>query len=74
MSLHHSGKMLLALYNNGVLRLWNMQTARCTFKKKVGLIEEGEPSEKSEDDDEEEPVKVTAKKDLDDYDRKPIQV
>ena len=24
MSLHKSGKMLLALYDNGVLRLWNM--------------------------------------------------
>jgi len=73
MSLHQSGKMLLALYDNGVLRLWNMQSARCTFKKKVGLIEEGEPSEKSEDDEEgEEPVKVATKKDLDDYARKPI--
>ena len=51
MSLHQSGKMLLALYDNGVLRLWNMQSARCTFKKKVGLIEEGEAVEQSEDED-----------------------
>ena len=40
MSLHHSGKMLLALYDNGVLRLWNMMEARCNYKKKMGLIEE----------------------------------
>lgn len=29
--------MLLALYTNGMLRLWNMLDARCLFKKKVGL-------------------------------------
>jgi hypothetical protein len=40
MSLHHSGKMLLALYENNMLRLWNMMTARCVFKKKMGLIED----------------------------------
>jgi hypothetical protein len=40
MSLHPSGKMLLALYDNGVLRLWNMMEARCNFKRKVGVIED----------------------------------
>ena len=37
LSMHRSGRMLLALYGNGVLRLWNMLDARCLFKKKVGL-------------------------------------
>ena len=73
MSLHQSGKMLLALYDNGVLRLWNMMSARCMFKKKIGLIEEEESSEKSEDDDEEDvSLDEVTKKDLSDYDRKPI--
>ena len=36
-SMHHSGRMCLALYGNGVLRLWNMLDGRCTFKNKVGL-------------------------------------
>ena len=42
-SMHNSGKMLLALYGNGVLRLWNMMDARCHFKRKLGVIEEEEP-------------------------------
>jgi hypothetical protein len=46
MSLHPSGKMLLALYDNGVLRLWNMMEARCNFKRKVGVIEDEEESQK----------------------------
>ena len=73
MSLHQSGKMLLALYDNGVLRLWNMMTARCMFKKKIGLVEEGESSEKSEEDDEEDvSLDEVRKKDLSEYERKPI--
>ncbi len=69
MSLHQSGKMLLALYDNGVLRLWNMMNARCMFKKKVALIEEGGSSEKSENEDGEEvPLDEITKKDLSDYD------
>lgn len=32
--------MCLALYANGVLRLWNMLDARCIFKKKVGIDED----------------------------------
>jgi hypothetical protein len=41
--------MCLALYGNGMLRLWNMLDARCIFKKKVGLDEP--ESEKSEEDE-----------------------
>lgn len=29
LAVHPSGKMLLALYDNCVLRLWNLMTARC---------------------------------------------
>ena len=42
LSLHKSGKMLLALYGNCMLRLWDMTTARCVFKKKMGLVEDEE--------------------------------
>jgi len=41
--------MLLALYANGVLRLWNMLDARCIFKKKVGMSAESSGSEDEED-------------------------
>ena len=56
LSLHPSGKMLLAIYDNNMLRLWNMMEARCQFKKKMGLIEDTEePSyytrQKGEEDD-----------------------
>ena len=37
-SMHPTGKMLLALYDNGVLRLWNLMDARCHFKRKVGIV------------------------------------
>ena len=47
--MHESGRMLLALYANGVLRLWNMLDARCLFKKKVGMS--GEESESEQGDD-----------------------
>jgi len=43
--------MCLALYANGMLRLWNLLDARCIFKKKVGLIDEEQSS--SENDEEE---------------------
>ena len=66
----------MALYANGMLRLWNMLTARCTFKRKVGLIEEEDekPEEVSEDDGEEggedELLEVPlSKKDLKEVDR-----
>ena len=35
--MHESGRMLLALYANGLIRLWNMLDARCLFKFKAGL-------------------------------------
>jgi len=43
MSLHPSGKMLLALYDNGVMRLWDMMQARCVYKRKMGLLPEVMP-------------------------------
>ena len=49
-SMHNSGRMLLALYANGMVRLWSMLDARCLFKKKAGLVEES----KSEDEEAEE--------------------
>ena len=39
-SMHNSGRMLLALYANGMVRLWSMLDARCLFKKKAGIVEE----------------------------------
>jgi hypothetical protein len=45
--------MCLALYANGMLRLWNMLDARCIFKKKVG-IEENESDNDDDDDDDED--------------------
>jgi len=53
LSMHESGRMLLALYANGVLRLWNMLDARCLFKFKAGMSANAE-SEADEDDKEEE--------------------
>ena len=45
--------MCLALYANGMLRLWNLLDARCIFKKKVGLVDEEESSgEENEESDE----------------------
>ena len=40
MSMHPSGRILLALYGNGVLRLWNLMEARCQYKRKVGVLDE----------------------------------
>ena len=37
LSLHPSGRVLLVLYENNMIRLWNMLDGRCTFKKKLGL-------------------------------------
>ena len=42
LSMHRSGKLLLAIYQNRVLRLWNLMNARCTFKRKVCLSPEEE--------------------------------
>jgi len=75
MSLHYSGKMLLALYDNGVLRLWNMMEARCNYKKKMGVIEEVEEGqEQKEDSDLDLEITEITKKDLNDHERKPIVV
>ena len=49
--MHNSGRMLLALYANGMLRLWNMLDARCIFKKKVGLVKESEVEDEEDEDD-----------------------
>ena len=38
--MHPSGRMLLALYGNGMLRLWNLLDGRCINKRKLGLSEE----------------------------------
>ena len=43
--------MCLALYANGMLRLWNMLDGRCIFKKKVGIPESEDDEEKEVDDD-----------------------
>ena len=64
LSVHNSDRMLLALYANGMLRLWNLLDARCIFKRRVGLPsdevsevdEEDEPEEKEKD----APFKVKA--------------
>ena len=46
--------MCLALYGNGMLRLWNLMDARCIFKKKVGLEdEETEENQSGEESSEE---------------------
>jgi hypothetical protein len=68
LSMHDSGRMLLALYANGVLRLWNMLDARCLFKKKVGLSAQNAKSDDEEDvpeadavDEEKEDIKASKK-------------
>ena len=50
LSMHPSGRMLLALYGNGMLRLWNLLDARCIFKKMCGLVEDSEESEEEEEE------------------------
>lgn len=52
--MHKSQRMCLALYANGMLRLWNLLDARCIFKRKVGLIDEEQSSSEDKDDDQEE--------------------
>lgn len=49
--MHNSQRMCLALYANGMLRLWNLLDARCNFKKKVGLEDEDESSKEADDDE-----------------------
>lgn len=78
MSMHPSGRILLALYANGVLRLWNLMEARCQFKRKVGVLEENEhnsqdESIEEENEEDQEEVEKTIK-DLSEFERKPIEV
>lgn len=72
MSLHPSGRMCLALYQNGVLRLWNLLDARCHFKKKVGLDDSS--SSEEEDDDESENSDEVQKQLLNKYQHTPESV
>ena len=43
--MHPSGRMILAFYANGMIRLWNLLDARCIFKKKVGMSEDEDSDE-----------------------------
>jgi WD40 repeat protein len=63
MSLHPSGKILLALHANGVLRLWNMLEARCKFKRKIDVIE-GVNNDESEHSDADLEITVQKKNNL----------
>jgi len=64
MSMHRSGKILLALYANGVLRLWNMMEARCKYKRKVGIIESDDNNNTEGEEDADLEIDVKTKKDL----------
>jgi len=67
--------MLLALYDNGVLRLWNMMEARCNYKKKLGVLDEVvEGQEEKEESDQDLEITELKKEDLKDLERKPIVV
>lgn len=54
--------MCLALYANGVLRLWNMLDARCIFKKKVGIDDEESSSGEEESNSDDNIQKTIAQK------------
>ena len=49
MSMHESGRMLLALYANSMVRLWNLLDARCLFKFKAGLSAQQNSDEESDE-------------------------
>ena len=51
--MHESGRMLLALYANSVVRLWNMLDARCLFKFKAGLSATEDSEADAEENNEE---------------------
>ena len=72
MSLHNSGKILLGLYANGVLRMWNMMEARCKYKRKVNVLTEFDMHSDHEDEDLE--VTELRKKDLTEYQKQPVSV
>ena len=74
MSLHPSGKMLLAVYGNGVLRLWNLMEARCKYKRKLNVIEENAGEESENDDPDLADVQDLRRKDLTEYQRQPTEI
>lgn len=41
-SVHSSGKMALVLYENSMLRLWNLLDGRCVFKTNLAAEEDEE--------------------------------
>ena len=49
--MHESGRMMLALYANSMVRLWNLLDARCLFKFKAGMSADA-GSDEEEDGDE----------------------
>ena len=49
MSMHESGRMLLAFYANSMVRLWNLLDARCLFKFKAGLSAQENSDEESDE-------------------------
>jgi len=51
-----SGKMLLALYGNSMVRLWNLLDGRCTFKYllEAAIKKEEEDKEESSSNEDEE--------------------
>ena len=66
-SMHDSGRMLLALYANQMVRLWNLLDARCLFKFKAGLSGQQESSADEDGDsavEEEEREDKAASKNL----------
>jgi len=48
--MHWSGRMLLASYANGMVRLWNMLDARCLFKFKAGMSANEDSEEENLED------------------------
>ena len=64
--MHDSGRMLLALYANQMVRLWNLLDARCLSKFKAGLSGQQESSEEENDSavEEEEREDKAASKNL----------
>lgn len=73
-SLHPTGKMLLALYQNGMLRLWNLMEARCKYKRKVNLNEDKDPSESENEDPDLIDIKILKRKDLNPQQLHPLKV
>ena len=62
MSMHWSGRMLLACYANGMVRLWNMLDARCIYKFKAGMSTTADELEEDEKDGDEEEDAVEEEK------------